>query len=664
MLFNKRKYKYLKLFIIINLFFYWNQVIVLILPVFDNPLISIIIPSHNKFSYTYNCIYSILKANNIIPFEVIISDNFSDYETKIIKKFIKNIIILHNKKYNYVLNCNKASKIAKGKYILFLNSDNKVTKDWLAYLYNFIETDGNIGMVGSKLIYPNGILLEAGGIVFDNGDCLNYGLGNNAELPEYNYVKEVDYISSDSIITRKSILNKIGGYDERFQSAYYADTDLAFQIRKIGYKVMYQPKSVVIHNKFLKNNKLPNKDVKYHQIFNKNIFVEKWKKELKEQKKQDNIFIARDRSYNKSRILIIDRFIPNYDKDAGGRCTFMYMNLLKEIGLQVSFIGNDFKKTEPYASKLQQNGIELLYGKIFRNNLENWFKDNLKYFKYVYLQRADIAKKYIDFVMKYFKGKIIYFPHDLSYIRLSREYNITHNEKKLFDSQNYESIEQEIFSKVDIIHVVGEYELNILKEKYNNKIIREIPLHFYEKPIINIEKDFSKRKNIIFVGGFSHSPNVDAVLWFYKEIFPKILETFPDLIWYIIGNSAPSKIKKLESKNIKIEGFLNEERLQSLYQKCRIAIAPLRFGAGVKGKIVEAAYNQIPIITTSIGAEGMNNSTDAFIIEDDAKKMSEIICKIYNDYNKLKQMSDSAKIFIEKYFSKQKAKEIIMKDIN
>jgi len=126
----------------------------------------------------------------------------------------------------------------------------------------------------------------------------------------------------------------------------------------------------------------------------------------------------------------------------------------------------------------------------------------------------------------------------------------------------------------------------------------------------------------------------------------------------------PDDIIKLESKNIKIEGLLSDEDLYSLYQKCRIAVIPLRFGAGVKGKIVEAAYNQIPIVTTSIGGEGLDNSFGAFIIEDDAEKMSEIIIKLYEDYSKLRQMSDSGKKFIETYFSIDRAKEVIMKDIN
>ena len=168
---------------------------------------------------------------------------------------------------------------------------------------------------------------------------------------------------------------------------------------------------------------------------------------------------------------------------------------------------------------------------------------------------------------------------------------------------------------------------------------------------------------MIFVGGFAHTPNKDAILWFSKKIFPHVLEKFPEMILHIVGSNMPLKVKKFYSKNIKVYGYMTDEDLKSLYQKSRIAIAPLLFGAGVKGKIVEAAYNQIPIITTSIGAEGLDNSFGAILVENNTLKMAQLICSIYNDFEKLKKKSDLEKIFIEKYFTLEKAKEIIIKDI-
>jgi GT2 family glycosyltransferase len=650
------------LLILINIFLIKKN-IVLKIPYFDKPLVSIIIPVHNNFRYTYNCIFSILEAEPIIPYEIIIGNDKSIDRTRVIEKYITNIIVHNNNdKYNFLMNCNEAAKLSKGKYILFLNNDTKVHKEWLITLIKLIESDENIGMVGSKLIYPNGILQEAGGIVWNNGECSNFGRGDNLDMPEYNYVKEVDYISGASILIRNSIWEKIGGFDKRYIPAYYEDTDLAFELRKHGYKVMYQPKSVVIHYEGISNGKDVSSGIKKYQLVNKKKFIEKWKNELKYQKEQGNTFLSRDRRYNK-RILVINHIIPKFDKDAGSRCIFMYLKLFQEIGLQITFISESLEKIEPYTTILQQKGIEVLYGDWYKENLENWMKNNLKYFKFVYLQRPKTTQKYIDLIRHYFSEKIFYFAHDLHYIRLSREYNITHNEESKKQSEIFKKIEMEIFSKVDIIHVVGNYEYQILKEKFEQKTIRNIPIFIYENQLTNVEKDFSKRKDLIFVGGFLHSPNIDAVLWFSKQIYPKIVEKFPDIVWHIVGSNITIEIKNLQSKNIKIEGSLSDEELHSLYQNCRIAVVPLRFGAGVKGKIIEAAYNQIPIVTTSIGGEGLDNSLGTFIIEDDAEKMSEIISKLYINYSKLKEMSDLGKKFIETYFSITKAKEEILKDM-
>jgi GT2 family glycosyltransferase len=582
---------------------------------------------------------------------------------KIIEQYVKNIIVHNNNnKNNYLMSCNELVKFSRGKYILFLNNDIKVHKEWLIFLIKLIESDKKIGMVGSKLIFSNGKLKEAGGIVWNNGEYFRFGRDYNLDLPEYNYVKEVDYISGASILIRKSTWDKIGGFDKRYTLSYYGEIDFAFEIRRVGYKVMYQPKSVVEYDEGISKRNNLSLGIKKLQVINKKKFVEKWKKDLKYQKEQGNIFLSRDRGYN--RIFVIDSFVPIYNQNAGNRCTFMYLNLFKEIGLQVTFLPNDFQKIEPYTTILQQKGIEVLYGDWYQKNIETWLKNNLKYFNFVYLERPEIGLKYIDLIRQHFSRKIFYFPHDIHYIRLSREYNITHDEKKLNQSNMFKKIEMEIFSKVDIIHVVGNYEYQILKKKFKKKIIRNIPIYIYDKQLSNVEKDFSKRKDLIFVGGFLHSPNKDAVLWFYQYVYPKIVGKFQDIIWHIVGSNIPDEIMKLESKNIKIEGFLSDEDLYSLYQKCRIAIIPLRFGAGVKGKIIEAAYNQIPIVTTTIGGEGLDNSLGAFIIEDDAEKMSDIIIKLYVNYSKLKQMSDLGKKFIETYFSINRAKEVIMKDIN
>ena len=174
---------------------------------------------------------------------------------------------------------------------------------------------------------------------------------------------------------------------------------------------------------------------------------------------------------------------------------------------------------------------------------------------------------------------------------------------------------------------------------------------------------FSERKDIIYVGGFGHDPNIDAVEWFATEIFPTILEKIPEVKWYVVGGSVPENIKRFASDNIIFTGYISDEELEILYNQCRLSVVPLRVGAGVKGKVVEAAYFQIPLITTSIGAEGLSLEEEAFLIEDDAKKFAELVCKTYNDEKLLERISQNQRVFVRKYFTEETAKNILLEDL-
>ena len=633
---------------------------------YENPAVSIVIPVYNQFEYTYNCLASILKNSGSVAYEIIIADDCSTDLTQELEKVVDGINVLHNEKnLRFLLNCNNAAKHARGKYILFLNNDTQVQENWLQPLVDILEKDASVGMTGSKLVYSDGHLQEAGGIFWNDASAWNYGNRKNPDDPEFNYVKETDYISGASIMIRASLWNEIGGFDERFAPAYYEDSDLAFEVRKHGYKVVYQPLSVVVHFEGISNGTDLNSGQKAYQVANQSKFYEKWKDVLEKEHfpNGENVFLAKDRSRFKKQILVVDHYVPHYDKDAGGKCTYMYLLMFVKMGFKVTFIGDNFFKHEPYTTDLNQHGIEVLYGNYYFENWQEWLKENLHYFDYVYLQRPHISIKYIDLVKEYSHAKVLYFAHDLHHVREYREYLLSKDEEKLKSSEHWKKIEYELFEKADVGHVVGSYEQGVMQKAFPNKPIRNIPLYIYEDVLNDINKNFKERKDLIYVGGFGHPPNIDAVLWFGKEVFPKVLEKYPDMVWHVVGGKVPIEIQEMASKNIIIEGFLSDEDLHALYRTCRMAVVPLRVGAGVKGKVVEAAYYQIPLVTTTIGAEGLSCEEGNMVVEDDADKMAELICDMYEDYDRLKQMSDAGIEFIQKYFTQAEAERVLLLDV-
>ncbi|MDE6915041.1 MAG: glycosyltransferase family 4 protein, partial [Lachnospiraceae bacterium] len=173
---------------------------------------------------------------------------------------------------------------------------------------------------------------------------------------------------------------------------------------------------------------------------------------------------------------------------------------------------------------------------------------------------------------------------------------------------------------------------------------------------------FEKRNDLMFVGGFTHTPNVDAVIWFGEEVMPKIVEKIPDIKWYVMGSNPPRKVVEMASDNIIVKGFVSDEELEEYYNRCRMSIVPLRYGAGIKGKVVEAMRYGIPVVTTSVGAEGIIGAEDILCIADDADALAKVIITKYNNKEFLKQVSAKSYEYIKNNFSQENAWNVVKAD--
>ena len=637
----------------------------MVFPKNDTPKVSIIIPVFNQFNFTYNCLKSIYENSKDVSYEVIVADDVSTDFTKNLDVLVKNVNIIRNENnLRFLLNCNNAAGFAKGEYILFLNNDTEVKENWLSSLVELIESDEKIGMVGSKLVYPDGRLQEAGGIIWKDASAWNYGNGQNPDLPEFNYVREVDYISGASIMIRKNLWEEIGGFDERYVPAYCEDSDLAFEVRNKGYKVMYQPKSVVVHYEGVSNGTDVNTGIKSYQVQNNKKLYEKWKEELANHfENGQNVFRACERNYDKKVILVIDHYVPTFDKDAGSKTTFQYIKLFLNKGYVVKFLGDNYGHEEPYTSVLEQLGVEVLYGDWFRDNIFTWIKENMDNIHLVYLNRPHIAEKYIDFIKDETNIKVIYYGHDLHFVRMNREYELNKDEKIKEEAEVWKEKELSIMGKADISYYPSFVEVDEIHKVDENIRVKDITAYVYDKTQIDNKFNANERNGLLFVGGFSHAPNVDAIIWFCKEIFPIIREKI-DIDLYIVGSNAPEEVKNLKAPGIVFKGFVSDDELENLYRNTRIVVAPLRYGAGVKGKIIEALNYGVPIVTTSIGAEGINDIDKIINVTDEPSDFAKAVMDIYNDESLLERMSYDEQKYIQDNFSVDAVWNKIAEDFN
>lgn len=596
----------------------------------ENPKVSIIIPAYNQFDYTYCCLSAIKKNTENIDYEIILVDDASDDETAAIEDFISGIHVIRNQEnLLFVKNCNNAAKIARGEYLVYLNNDTQVQAGWLSALLDIAENRVDCGIVGSKLLYPDGSLQEAGGIIWNDGSGYNYGRGNDPWLPDYNYVRETDYISGASIMISRELWYEIGGFDERFAPAYYEDADLAFEVRKRGKKVYYQPKSVVIHFEGVSNGRETTTGIKRNQIVNKDKFVDKWKVKLSEEQKDhgEHLLAAADRKCHKKTVLFLSRIVPMYDKDAGSRSVYFYMNQFIKRGFLVKFVPDDFMGVEPYTSEMESRGIEVLSGDFYKDNFLTWIYKNYEDIDYVFANYPNCTIKYID-VLKKLNIPVRYYGHDLHYLRMKRGYELTGDSNKLRSSNEYFKKEQYLINKCDVVYYPSQVEIDIVKDKFNKKDAKVLTLNAYRDEDIVNTYHAADRKGVMFIGGFGHAPNIDAVKWFAKEIFPKTGEKI-DMDFYIVGSDMPPEISNLRNEHIKPVGYVTDEELAELYGKIKMVVTPLRFGAGIKGKVIEAMFHGIPVLSTSIGMEGIPKVSITDMIADDADTFSEKLEKLY-----------------------------------
>ncbi len=633
------------------------------------PLVSIVIPAYNEVSYTYACIRSIIEHTDFdkTPYEVILADDVSTDATTEIGRYIDGLVISRNiENLGFLKNCNRAAALAKGSYLFFLNNDTKVTDGWLESLICLMEKDETIGLCGSKLVYPDGKLQEAGGIIWSDGSGWNYGRGDDPERPEYNYVKEVDYISGAAILIRRSLWEEIGGFDERYAPAYCEDSDLCFEVRRHGKRVVYQPKSVVIHFEGVSNGTDVNGGgLKHYQLTNNEKLKEKWAEEFKKQEINDGApdpFTARDRSKGKKCILVIDHYVPTWDKDAGSRTTYQYIRLFLEHGYNVKFLGDNFLREEPYTSTLEQLGVEVLYGDAYKDEIFDWIKKNGRHIDIAFLNRPHIAIKYIEFIKENTDIKRIFYGHDLHFLRLEREYELTDEIRYKRESEYWKGVELTVMDAADMVYYPSEVEIGEIRKLRPRLPMKAVTAYAWEE-FKDVAED-GEREGLLFVGGFAHPPNEDGVLWFLSEVYPRVREVIPEIKFRIVGSHVTEKIETADGKDgIEVLGYVSDERLEELYAESRLVVAPLRYGAGVKGKVVEALHFGAAVVTTEVGAEGIPDASSVMAVAGTEEAFAETVIRLYKDEELCHKMRVNAVSYSKEHYSMEAVWDKIKDDL-
>ena len=596
----------------------------------NNARVSVVVPTFNHSKDVVACLETIAITAEKTAFEVIVVDDCSIPDESARLSRIPGVrYIRHETNQGFSGACTTGVEASHAEFVLLLNNDTEVLPGWLDSLVSEMDRHQTTGVTGSMILKGNMRLQEAGGIIWSDGTGAHYGSNDNPCGYQYRFRRSVDFCSGASLLIRRELWNGMGGFDKKLAPAYYEDVDLSFNARRHGYECVYQPNSLIVHREGSTHGS-SSFGLKRKQFENRHRFFDKWHIELRSQVEAPDdgreaaMLQARDRRHERH-ILICDHQQLDPKSDAGS----VRMNyILKEFARRdfvVHFLSVSLFKSHSWVNDITLDGVEILNP---GDGVETFLLKHRDFLECIIVSRPEVmAHLATKIALNAPQVPLIYDMVDAHGLRLRRKAELF-GHASVKDADHIESVESKAARMADITIAVSQSDEQYIQKLCGDNLKTAVIPTIH--PVVEGLEKYENRTGLLFVGGFQHDPNVDAVKFLTMEILPRVQQKLGPIQVTIVGSKATAEIFDLQSDSVKVVGWVDD--LLPYYNSHKMVVAPLRFGAGVKGKIGEALSHGIPTVTTSVGVEGMPlvNGQD-ILFADTADEIADAVVKVYND---------------------------------